>query len=54
MDNQRKIQRLTFLEYLKRRAQKRQPISETNETRKRENLLKHRCVIVENLVLRHN
>lgn len=49
MDIQRKVQRLTFLEYLKRRAQKCQPISETNETRKRENLLTHRCVIMENI-----
>ena len=39
--------RLTFLEYLKRREQKRQPSAETDDTVKRDNLLAHRFVIVE-------
>ena len=49
MDRQRKVNRLAFLEYLKRRAEKCQPGSESNETCKRENFLTHRCVIVENV-----
>ncbi|HUY33724.1 MAG TPA: hypothetical protein VMV69_13320 [Pirellulales bacterium] len=49
MDTQRKVKRLAFLEYLKRREQKHQPITESDETAKRENLLAHRCVIVENI-----
>lgn len=49
MDNPRKVRRLTFLEYLKRRQQKRPPVTETDQTSKRENLLSHRFVIVENI-----
>jgi hypothetical protein len=41
--------RLTFLEYLKRRAEKRPPSVETVDTAKRENLLAHRFVIVESI-----
>jgi hypothetical protein len=42
-------QRKTFLEYLQRREQKRQQLSETNDTLKRDNLLKHKFVIMENV-----
>jgi hypothetical protein len=49
MDAQRKTARLTFLEYLKRRSQKRQPVLETAENGKRDNLLAHRFVIVETI-----
>ena len=49
MDNQSKVKRRTFLEYLQHRAQKHQPISGTNEALKRENLLAHRSVTVENI-----
>jgi hypothetical protein len=47
MDAQRKTARLTFLEYLKRREQKRQPLAESDDTVKRDNLLAHRFVIME-------
>jgi hypothetical protein len=49
MDTQRKTTRLTFLEYLQRREQKRQPVAETNDTGKRDNLLAHRFVMVETI-----
>lgn len=49
MDSQRKATRFTFLEYLKRRERKRSPLMETNDATKRENLLAHRFVIVENI-----
>jgi hypothetical protein len=49
MNSQRKTTRHTFFEYLERRGQKRQSVTEINDTLKRENLLAHRCVFVENI-----
>ena len=47
MDAQRKIARLIFLEYLKRREPKRRPSAEGDDAVKRDNLLAHRFVIME-------
>lgn len=47
MGTQRKTARLTFLEYLKPREQKRQSFVEIDDSKKRDNLLAHRFVIVE-------
>jgi hypothetical protein len=49
MSTQRKAARQTFLEYLKRREQKRGSIAEADASSKRANLLAHKFVVMENI-----
>lgn len=49
MTNEQRAKRLTFLEYLKRRAAKRQPFGEVVNETKRQHLLGHRFLVMENI-----
>jgi hypothetical protein len=49
MSTQRKTARLKFLEYLKRRAQKRACLVEADDSEKRANLLAHRFVVMDTI-----